>query len=91
MNTKHTKPPTPTVSLGFEVYLDREQSADLGVDYFDEGRLWIEADDLLASRRTSYDKEHTDNLTPLGAQVILLTRWVTDAPGWWHVSQEVSK
>ena len=87
----NTKPPTPTASLGFEVYLDREQSADLGVGYFGAGRLWIEADDLLASRRTSYDKEHTDNLEPLGAQVILLTRREEEAPGWWHASQEVSK
>ncbi len=72
-------------SDGFEVYLNRDQCADLSVTYFGPSELTMRADELLRRNYNSYDQEHRDNLTPLGREPIVLARTDDDAPGWFRV------
>ena len=78
-------------SLGKEVYLDRNQCRDFGVEYFSKSSFYLTADVLLNSKGgDGYDTTHHKLLQPLGIDYIVLSRQHGEKPGWFKIDNIVS-
>jgi hypothetical protein len=68
-----------------QVYLDQNQCATFGLDYFEADTAALRADEILSSKWQGYDASHTQRLQPLGSQIVNLARERADAPGWYNI------
>ena len=67
-----------------QIYLNLHQCDLFEMPYFDahEGS-WLNASEIIKSRRSEYDPYHRNILEPLGAAPVLLWRNKEHGPGWY--------
>ncbi len=69
------------------IYLDRYQSDEFDLPYFEPGEARLTGSDILNTKHSGYDEYHRELLEPISNKSIDIERESGDPPGWWSIKR----